>query len=284
MLEVSNIPYVRLSTFIPTKRRCTPFSLCFCVDGKELGDFNNDCVFDVIDVLGMCDRESDMSQASPCNQKDFLYYLDAAFFRFPLVVSSSSSGVALSDCYLVVGLELAYRGQRPVADSDVTSVMLLSHQDALFQEQFDESVIHDLAGRKTIVSGSISEGISFGGVVLSHSGSGMFVTQLNSALTVGQMGVSFLVISGEWGTLSLFGDDAIPQRFPEATTLSVLPSNQGSEGVTLPLGFNPFLNIFSDLSTSDCINNSPPVFDPSYIEIHLIEQTLDASSKLNFTR
>ena len=270
--EITVLPTTNLQVFSPTRTPCNS-PLCSCGATAELGDVNGDCVFNILDAAESCDTTSvDFNLDGSCDEQDFNYLLEVAFYQAPFVSDLSISPVTPSSCYLYLNVQLELRGRRDADNTSVTNVLfLLMHRDPVFTEQFDLSVARNTLGRKVAVSGIVPPSVSIGALLGSHIGAGVYAVQLRSALSLQDVGVSLVVLAND-GREWLFGSD-VPPAYPERAELSIVFSMLPALVRTFPVGFSPLTTFPAVITSDECVNNVAPVFYPPQLEVSVVEET-----------
>ena len=270
--EITVLPTANLQVFSPTRTPCNS-PLCSCGNNAELGDVNGDCVFNILDAAGSCESANvDFNLDGSCDEQDFNYLLEVAFFQAPFVSDLSISSVTPGSCYLDLSVQLRLRGNRVADNSSITNVLfLLMHGDSAFTEQFGLSTVRNTLGMKVAVSGMIPPSVSVGALLGSHIGAGVYAVQLRSALSLQDVGVSLIVLANN-GRQWLFGSD-VPPTYTERAELSIMSSPLPTLVRTFPVGFSPLTTFPAGITSDECVNNVAPVFYPPVLETSVIEET-----------
>lgn len=284
----SSLPPLQLETALtalyPTVAPC---SNGVPVNGREMGDVNGDCIFNLDDVLefqrGGCAAypNVDVDFDGVCNDdKDLNFLLRANFRIVQFVQEVSVTPVSVDNCFLSIDARLSGRGS-PVPDGARTSLLIgLFHRDAGFQQEVDATSIFLDNGEVVEFIGEMPASTNGGFFEAApHSSSGTYRAILRTSISQEDVGLLLLqarvdvfdTVASPDRTQVIYGQDSIPLYFPESTSITITHPR----GLQIPFesvfGFSPLLFFNQTFSSPDCINFNRPVFFPDLVQVEVYE-------------
>ena len=246
------------------------------INGREVGDLNSDCVFNISDVLYFqrtgCipNSDRDFNRDGFCDETDVLFMLRANYRIVQFIGNVTVSPVNPLDCFLTIDATLSGRGS-PVANGARTNLLFgLFSREGEFQQQFDATNVFIGVGNAVEFVGNQPPSTNGGFFNASEIGVNEFRVVLNTPISNTKIGLVIvqarvdsyqnLVVSR---TEVHTGYQSIPIQYPQYINSNIVHPT----GVYIPfqfqLGFNP-LQFFNQTFTSpDCINNEGPRFFPN---------------------
>ena len=296
--EVAPIDVSALDALLPTVPRCFNPVLCTCSSGREIGDVNNDCIFDLADVLffsrdetlrtGAClvEPNVDFNIDTSCNDQDLSFLLRAHFRIVQFVQSVEITPVNTTDCFLAIRATLTRRGNT-IANGARTSLLIgLFHPDQSFQQQVDGTVISRGVGQTVATVGELPSSTNGGFFEAVEETEGSYRVVLNTQISATGVGLILLQARvdafGQLTSVSrvqtMSGFPSIPVSYPETIdNATVLHPN----GLPIPfdyqLGFSHLLSFDQTFSSPDCINFNVPVFFPE-VRFATVYENLEVGS------
>ena len=297
-----DIPFQNLDSDI---RPCTNPLPCDCDAGKETGDINGDCVFNLLDVASLYYDESlylaghhsqenlrslqclpglnvDYNLDGVCSSQDVHFLLQASFWQVHFVPKLNIIPVNRNDCFLTIEADLVSRGDRP-ANGDRTSLLIaLYDRNSAADTQYSETTGYLGLGTKVTTTataqGSIPPSLN-GGVFLasaSESIDGRFEVALSTDLVSTELALMLIQVHTgyanqptESGVYHMRGYIEFPPLFPEAVSASI---HHPWIDVSLEWAVaTPLLTINQMVSSSVCINDNKPRFYPAIAMEYVFE-------------
>ena len=275
-----NIPS---SYFNPSVPACTDPPPCTCSDGKEIGDVDGNCIFNVADVFYLEQAgtlncpDNDFNLDGVCNDLDITFLLRANFRLVHFVRNLRISPVNDTDCFLTIEAELIGRGDE-IADPTTTSLLFgLFNREPDFQQEVDSTIVFTNVGRRVRFTGELPASTN-GGFFETTSMNDTFRAILNTQISKPSVGL--VLVQAQMDSYSqltenlvelMVGREAIPVQFPETLNASV----EHPTGFPIPfsfrLGFNSLVTFDQTFSSPDCINFNQPQFFPNTTRVSLYE-------------
>ena len=261
-----------------------------CTGGKEVGDVNGDCVFNLADVLflyknedllmGPCTGDNtDFNIDGVCNEKDLNFLLRANFKLVSFVQNVMVTPTNVTDCFLTIRAEMIGRGNQPVDPTRTTLLFGLFNRDQDFQAAVDATTgVQD-----------IGQLVEFFGDIQASTNGGFFLASYNDIndtykvildTHIGTNNVSLILVQAHtdaYGLLNenrvevMIGPDSIPPQFPESLSSYIEHPAGLNISFSAPLGFSAILTFDQVLSSPDCINTGVPQFFPEVTKVEVYE-------------
>ena len=275
-----NIPSSYFNPSVPT---CTDPPPCMCSDGKEVGDVDGNCIFNVADVFYLEQAgtlncpDNDFNLDGVCNDRDITFLLRANFRLVHFVRNLQISPVNDTDCFLTIEAELIGRGDE-IADPSTTSLLFgLFNREPDFQQEVDSTTVFTNVGQRVRFTGELPASTN-GGFFETTSINETFRAILNTQISKPSVGLVLVQTQMDsYSQLSedlveiMVGREAIPVQFPETLDASV----EHPTGFPIPfsfrLGFNSLVTFDQTFSSPDCINFNQPQFFPNTTRVSLYE-------------
>ena len=275
-----NIPS---SYFNPSVPACTDPPPCTCSDGKEIGDIDGNCIFNVADVFYLQQArtlscpDNDFNLDGVCNDRDLTFLVRANFRLVHFVRNLRVSPVNDTDCFLTVEAELIGRGDE-IADPTTTSLLFgLFNRDPDFQQEVDSTTIFTNVGLRARFTGELPASTN-GGFFETVSMNDTFRAILNTQISKPRVG--FVLVQTQMDSYRqvtedlveiMTGREAIPIQFPETLNASVEHPTGSPIPFSFRLGFNSLVTFDQTFSSPNCINFNQPQFFPNTTRISLYE-------------
>ena len=257
------------------------------VDGREIGDLNGDCVFNIADVLAFnqsgCSTDlslpQDYNSDGICSHDDVVFLLRANFRIVQFLTGVDVTAVNdTEECFLTISVSLNGRGDQQGGGQ--TSLLLgLFHRDTDFQQQFDETTSFINIGRLLDFNGTRGAGSNGGFIETQRQSPGTHNTVLITPID--KEDVRLILVQARvdaYGTLSsvdrtqiMVGSPLLPLDFP-GHFIGIIQHPLGLNiPVELGLGFSALDSFDQTFSSLDCINDNRPVFFPQRVEVEVYE-------------
>ena len=266
---------IPLTFFNPSVPPCTDPLPCTCASGKEVGDLDGNCIFNIADVFYL---EQDNTPSCPavdfnldgvCDDRDLTFLLRANFRLVHFVQNLRISPVNDTDCFLTVEAELIGRGDQ-VADPAVTSLLFgLFNRDPEFQQEVDSTTIFTNVGQRIRFTQTLPASTN-GGFFETRNVNDTFRAVLNTQVSKPDVGLVLVQTQTDFSSqLSenlveiMIGPDSIPVQFPETLNASVEHPTGTSIPFSFRLGFDSLVTFDQTFSSPDCINFNQPRFFPN---------------------
>ena len=279
---------IPLDILEPSVPECSGPLPCACAEGREIGDLNGDCIFNIADVLYLyrnqdsCD--ADFNIDGVCDERDIYFLLRANFhlvsFVQNLVVSpvDDTASINETDCFLTLEVQLITRGNRFADPSRTSLIFGLLHRDLGFQEQFDATTIFTSGEQALPSDGNFPASIN-GGFFQATAANNSFIAVLDTEISNTDVGLILVQARIDaYGLLNenqveiMTGPDSIPVFFPEAINSGYFTHPVGFNiSVASVLGVSPLLIFDQTFSTPDCINANNPRFFPTETTVEVLE-------------
>lgn len=277
--ELRNPP----TDFNPSVPPCTDPLPCACSTGKEVGDVDGNCIFNVADVFYLEQASTpscpdvDFNLDGICDDRDLTFLLRANFRLVHFVQNFRISPVNDTDCFLTVEAELIGRGNQ-IADPATTSLLFgLFNRDPDFQQEVDSTTIFTNVGRRIGFTGALPASTN-GGFFETSNVNDTFRAVLNTQISKPSVGLVLVQTQTDfYGQLSqnlveiMIGPDSIPVQFPETLNASIEHPTGSSIPFLFWLGFDSLVTFDQTFSSPDCINFNQPRFFPNTTRISLYE-------------
>ena len=260
------------------------------IDGRETGDLNRDCVFNISDVLDfqqtgcVSDSDQDFNWDGICDDRDIIFMLQANYRIVHFIQSVDVFPVTPADCFLTISTTLTGRG-RPVTNGARTNLLYgLFHRERAFQSQFDGTSAFIGVGSATEFSGNQPASTNGGFFSASEVGVNEHQVILNTPISRSNVGLVIIQTRVDsYGTLSTGSTIvhsrylSIPVQYPEYININIVHPTGEEIPFQFQLGFDP-LRFFNQTFTSpNCINEEAPRFYPNVTTVEHPED-LDVGS------
>ena len=287
---------------------CTGPLPCECEEGREMGDVNGDCVFNLLDVISfyhddslyfsphhsqswkenleslncLSEPDTDFNIDGVCTTSDVNFLLQASFWQAHFVPRLTIVPVNRNDCYLTIEADLVSRGDRP-ADGDRTSLLIgLYDRDPAADSQYDDTTGFLELGSKVSTTptsdGDIPASLN-GGIFLASASDvtdGRFEVQLETDLVSTELALMLIQVHtgyenqpSEAGVVHMRGYVEFPPVFPEAVRATI---HHPWTDILLEWAVaSPLLTINQTVASSVCINDNRPRFYPPVTEVSVFE-------------
>ena len=283
---------------------------CGCEGGKETGDINGDCVFNLLDVVSLYHNPSlyfhvnhnqewaeglqssqchsdinvDFNIDGVCDTHDVVFLLRASFWQAHFVPRLSIIPVNRNDCFLTIEADLVSRGDRP-ASAEHTSLLLgLVDRSSAADNQYAETTGYLGLGSKIATDptqpGSIPGSLN-GGMFLaaaSESVDGRYEVELITDLVSAELGLIMIQVHRGYdrqltlnGVVHMRSSIEFPPTFPEAVSAIIY-----HPWIEIPLTWDvaePLRKINQTVSSSVCINDNKPQFFPRTAVAYVFENS-----------
>ncbi|CAI8050090.1 Protocadherin-11 X-linked [Geodia barretti] len=284
---------------------CTGPLPCECEDGKETGDINGDCVFNLLDIVSLYHNSSlylslqhnqeenmnsptchpelnaDFNIDGVCTVGDVNFLLQASFWQAHFVPRLSIIPVNRNDCLLTIEADLIARGDRP-ANSDRTSLLIaLYDRDPAADAQYDSTTAFLGLGVKVsttatddgIIPASLNGGVFLASV--SDIVDGQFEINLESEFVSSELGLMLIQVHSGYenqpsdGGVIHMRRYSFPPVFPEAVRATI---HHPLTDILLEWAIaSPLRTINQTVASSICINDNKPQFFPAVTEVEVYE-------------
>ena len=282
---------IPLDILDPSVPECSDPLPCACAEGREIGDLNGDCIFNIADVLYLyrnrdscTSPDADFNIDGVCDERDVYFLLRANFhlvsFVRNLIVSpvNDTAPINETDCFLTLEAELITRGNRFADPSRTSLIFGLLNRDPGFQEQFDATTIFTNGERALPLAGEFPASTN-GGFFQAIAANNSFIAILDTEISNTDVGLVLVQARTDtYGLLNenrveiMTGPDSIPVFFPEAINSGYFTHPVGFNiSIASVLGVSPILIFDQTFSTPDCINSNNPRFFPTETTVEVLE-------------
>ena len=279
---------------------CTDSLPCDCDGGKETGDINGDCVFNLLDVVSLYHNQSlyyhrdhdqtweenlQSSECHPdldidfningvCDIHDVVFLLRASFWQAHFVPRLTIVPVNRNDCFLTIEVDLISRGDRPARGERTSLLIALYDRNSAADGQYNETSGYLGLGSKVSTTeketGSIPGSLN-GGVFLASASEivdGRYEVALITNLVSTELGVMLVQVHRGYddqpsqnGVVHMRSSNTFPPTFPEAVDAII-----HHPWIDIPLVWivaEPLRKINQTVSSAVCINDNKPQFFPA---------------------
>ena len=255
---------------------------------NEVGDANQDCVFDTLDALATLQKipsPSDIDEGlrtimdanrdGRIDTTDVGMLLGATLDLYPLIsdIIVRPVGAEHSDCLLSINVTLGWGNGAPITN-DTYLIAGLFHNNETFAEQYNSTTL--TAGTKLDSSSLLPEGAYGGWIEATHIGHGIFSIQTspNNISQATPLGVVFVYgdkrQSPQDRSVVVIGNPTPPLQFGKLN-ISLPISATDSIDIVLPAGFNPQSAFDNKFPAKLCYNNYPPVITSGVLTPYISE-------------
>ena len=279
--------------------RCST-SPCNCSDGRQTGDANGDCIFDINDVTytsiyiaeAALNFQTSRGQKLKSLQKEQLDGMDAdlngdidledalylakvnfGLLRFVTDLTIVRVDDAGSNCSITLSAKLLDKGDVVPVEKETFLFIDIAHKSSVFQQQFSDTAL----SIGSIVSSTGSRTNLYGGWwQASHVGDGVYrVKSKPGPIEITNIGLSIVIAtvdgSGMYSTdrsTQLFGSLVRPFEFSSLdNTLPLIGTSSQKVRVIASQGYNPLKSFDNTIPSTTCFNYHSPVFDkPKYAD------------------
>ena len=283
---------------------------CECESGKETGDINGDCVFNLLDVVSLYHDESlyyspyheqileenfnsltclpelnaDFNIDGVCTILDVDFLLRASFWQAHFVPRLDIVPVNRNDCFLTIEVDLISRGDRPANGERTSLLIALYDRNPAANNQYEDtsgflelgSKVQTTATSDTIIPASLNGGVFLASA--SDVDDGRFEVKLETDFVSSKLSLMLIQVHtgsanqpSEAGIVHMRGYNDFPPLFPEAVKATI---HHPWTDVILEWAIaSPLRTINQTVASSVCINDNKPQFFPQVAIAYVFENT-----------